>query len=259
LEKLRRHNYVTAMFARSMKNKWPQRAYVGLYCGAGRARLAGTGEILETTAMSVMRLPDGFTHHIFVDEDPRCTDALKQRAAALPGTRQLTILTGDVSASVPAVQAALPSYSNANRLLTFCFVDPFGAELKFSTISSLAQRHQMDFLILLALGVDIRRNLRRYLSADSGTRIGELINLPGWQSELDAAGGKVVPFVLGKFDDAMVRLGYLSSKQAHPVKVSGMGVLLYYLAYYSKHPLGLKFWNSTLAGLDPQEELGLER
>src|SRR4029077_4567853 len=61
LEKIRRHNYYARMFATSMKNKWPQRAYVGLYSGAGRARIEGTGEIIETTALSALRLADPFT------------------------------------------------------------------------------------------------------------------------------------------------------------------------------------------------------
>ena len=60
-----------------------------------------------------------------------------------------------------------------------------------------------------------------------------------------------------KFDAAMMSLGYLSSTQAHPVKVSGGGVLLYYLVYYSRHQLGLDFWKTTLRGVTGQGELDL--
>ena len=79
LEKISLHNEYAALFNRAMKNKWPQRAYIGLYSGGGRARIDPTGEIVETTAMSVFRLSDPFTHHIFVDSDPRWIEALRGR------------------------------------------------------------------------------------------------------------------------------------------------------------------------------------
>lgn len=51
------HDYVL-LFSTAMKNKWPQRAYLGLYSGAGRARVAETDEIVETTVMSAFRVRD---------------------------------------------------------------------------------------------------------------------------------------------------------------------------------------------------------
>jgi hypothetical protein len=46
LEKIRRHDYYAALFSKAMAKKWPRRAYIGLYAGAGRARLKDTGEIV---------------------------------------------------------------------------------------------------------------------------------------------------------------------------------------------------------------------
>jgi hypothetical protein len=54
LEKISIHNRYAGLFNRAMKNKWPQRAYIGLYSGAGRAQVDPTGELVETTAMSVL-------------------------------------------------------------------------------------------------------------------------------------------------------------------------------------------------------------
>jgi three-Cys-motif partner protein len=256
IQKLRRHNYVARMFATGMKDRWTHRAYVGLYCGAGRAKRSDTGEIIETTTMSVLRLPDPFTHYVFVDEDPRCTDALTQRSASLPAAARAKIITGDVNLKTDEIKRALPSYSKKETLLSFCFVDPFDVTLRFETIRSLAT-YQMDFLVLLALGFDLRRNLRRHYEPESDTRIADLIHCPTWRDEYRHSGKKITRFVLDKFDAAMVGLGYLSSNQAHPVKVSGGGVLLYYLVYYSKHQLGLTFWKSTLKGVSGQGELEL--
>ena len=54
LRKIRLHNHYVSVFSTAMKDKWPQRAYLALYSGPGRARVAGTGEVIATSAMSAM-------------------------------------------------------------------------------------------------------------------------------------------------------------------------------------------------------------
>lgn len=83
LQKIRLHNYYVSLFSTSMKSKWPQRAYLGLYSGAGRARVAETGKIVATTALSAVQTRYPFTKYIFVDNDRRCIEALKARIRAL--------------------------------------------------------------------------------------------------------------------------------------------------------------------------------
>ncbi|MEE9132306.1 MAG: hypothetical protein V3U13_01980 [Gemmatimonadota bacterium] len=60
LRKIEVHNYYVSLFSTAMSNQWPQRAYLGLYSGAGRARVAETDEIVETTVMSAFRVRDPF-------------------------------------------------------------------------------------------------------------------------------------------------------------------------------------------------------
>jgi three-Cys-motif partner protein len=257
LEKILRHNYYTRLFSTGMKAKWPQRAYIGLYSGAGRARVEGTGEIVETTAMSVLRLPDPFSKYIFVDNDSRCTSALSARVASLPSALDVSVMQGDVDESASLVMGALPAFGPGNGLLSFCFVDPFAANLRFETIRTLGQL-RMDFLILLMLGWDARVNFQQYYRDTSSTRIGELIDCPDWREQWDRAQDKnVIRFLLGKFDTAMVRIGYRSCgpEHYHPVTAHNKAVLQYVLAFYSKHPLGQRFWEQTLAGSRKQLQL----
>ena len=262
LEKFRAHNHNVHIFSTAMKARWPQRAYLGLYSGSGLARLEDTDEIVETTSTSVFRLPDPFTHYIFVDQDPRCTTALAHRVSRLPGSFSPTILTGDVNSLLPQIRKALPSYSRTNGLLSYCFVDPFAADLKFATIRALGQG-KVDFLILLMLGLDARVNFKNYLEDETNTRIAELIDAPQWREEwkLESSAWRpnIIRFLMRKFDEAMVRIGYQSapSTSALSVKVHNKGVLIYKLVFYSKHPLGAAFWSQTRAGLIPQIELPL--
>src|SRR5690606_17930616 len=177
LDKIERHDYYAKVFSTAMKKRWPQRAYIGLYSGPGRARIETTGEIIETTPLGAVRVPDPFTHYIFVDWDPRCTAALKQRIDATGVEAAITVMTGDVNDMVPEIKAALPRFSREHGLLSFCFVDPFAANLRFQTLRALAE-YRMDFLIVLMFGRDARTNFQKYYEDLDDTRIAELIDCP---------------------------------------------------------------------------------
>ena len=168
LEKIRLHNYYVSLFTMSMRQRWPQRAYLGLYSGAGRARVEETGEIVETTAMSAFRPKYPFTKYIFVDSDPRCIEALFGRIAALPVEHDVTLIERAVGEASPEIIRAMPAFGPGNGLLSFCFIDPFSAALNFEVIRALGSRYKMDFLILLMLGRDVRMNFRRYFEESRG-------------------------------------------------------------------------------------------
>ncbi len=251
IEKIRLHNRYAEMFASAMHRKWPQLAYIGLYSGAGHARRTDTGEVVETSALAVLRQRPRFTDYIYVENDPACIEALNARSAALQGDARVTIIPADVNESAEAVRIAMPSYGAEHGLLSFCFIDPFDVQLKFHTIRRLAS-FRVDFLILLMLGVDARRNFKRYREDESSTRIGDLIDFPEWRTQY-VPGENVVHFLLGKFNEAMARLGYPpASKDAHSIRVSGKGVFQYLLAFYSKSEVGLKFWRESRRGVSGQ-------
>lgn len=253
------HNQYAWYFTTAMAASWPQLAYLGLYSGAGRAQLRKTNEIVETTAMSVLRLPKPFTKYIFVDSDQRCIDALRQRIAVLPSKHDVSFIPGDVNVVVPDIRRAMPTFSRGRGLLSFCFVDPFAANLRFATIHGLSD-YRMDFLVLLMLGRDVRTNLKQYHDDPTSTRIADFINCPDWRQDLAASRDKnIVRFMLTKFDEAMVRLGYLSAEEhlRHQITAAGTGVLQYVLVFYSKNPLGQKFWRETMKSGPPQLPLDL--
>lgn len=262
LEKIRIHNYYLALFTTAMKDRWPQRAYLGLYSGAGRAHVEATGEIIETTALSALRQRFPFTKYIFVDSDPRCVEALRGRIAALPQEHDVTVIQADVADAVPRIIEAIPTYGPGKGLLSFCFVDPFSAALDFDVIRALGQRYRMDFLILLMLGRDVRTNFQIYFDDPEDTRIASLIDDPNWRDEWRRRGLRrrdLIRFILEKFDAAMRRLGYEAARpsEAHPIRVTGKGVFLYSLLLYSKSKLGKHFWEATRKGTDPQTKLDL--
>lgn len=263
LEKIRRHNYYASIFTAAMVHKWTHLAYIGLYAGAGKARVRCTGAVVQTSALAVLRQPVPFTRYIFVDSDPRCIEALERRIAELDWEPDVTLIEAEVNDCVPAVIEGLPHFdpSQRERLLTLCFVDPFRLDLDFDVIRRLA-RYKIDFLVMLPLGFDLRRNLRRYLENEADERVGRMIDAPDWRAEWREKSWpdrKFIRFALEKFDEAMEGLGFRPRewKDTVAVTVKGMGVYLYSLALYTRHPIAEKFWKTTIAGTDPQTDLGL--
>lgn len=263
LEKLKRHNFYAALFSKAMAKKWPHRVYIGLYSGAGRAVLRRTQQIVETSAIAVFRQEVPFTKYIFVDADQRCIGALEQRIAALPGKFDIALIQEHVNDAVPAILNAMPRFDPraGEGMLALCFVDPFRIDLDFEVIRNLS-RFKVDFIVMLPLGFDLRRNLRRYLHDEQNERVAALISAPDWRSEWRSkklSERHFVRYVLGKFDEAMMGLGYRQRelKDTVSVKVTGMEVYLYSLALYTRHELGEQFWRTAVAQTDRQLGLGL--
>ncbi len=255
LKKIRAHNRFARMFATSMRTKW-ELAYIGLYAGAGHARLHGTDTIVQTSALSVLRQPHPFKYYVFVENDADCLGALSQRWRAVAPTANVRIIAKNVNQSIPDVRAKLPS---SRSLLSFCFVDPFNTGVRFETIRALTDL-RIDFLILLMLGNDARRNFANYFSDPASNRIAEFIDRPNWREEF-RDDGQPVRYVLNAFDEAMQEAGYPSARQnLHRICAEGTSVLQYMLAFYSKNPAGTTLWREcmkSLARLDTQGSLDL--
>jgi three-Cys-motif partner protein len=254
LSKIHLHNRYARIVATAMRAKWDRRAYVGLYSGAGHAQIYGTSEIYETSALAVFRQPDPFTDYVFVDRNPTCASALEARIARVAPSANYSVISEDVNRSTTEILARLPMHSRTQKVLTFCFADPFDLKLQFETVRRLADR-RMDFLILLALGFDARRNIVRYYRDRDDRTIGDLLADPHWRDEYKASGEKrIVHFMLRKFDEQMRSLGYLTAAgDEHPIKTGG--VLLYHLVFYSRSELAKKFWRDTCLGITKQPSL----
>lgn len=219
LEKISLHNRFARIFGTAMKRKWPQRAYVGLYSGAGRAKVKGTDRIVETSALGVLRQPDPFTNYVYADSNSECTSALEARIRNTGLSLHTSVICGDVNSSAARVKDALPPYSRDHGLLSFCFIDPFDLQIRFDTIRQLSPL-RMDIMVLLMLGVDGRRNFLRYFQDETSTRIADLIDCPDWRYEYRINRERnPVRFILRKFDEAMTGVGYNSAmNDVHTIK-----------------------------------------
>jgi three-Cys-motif partner protein len=256
LEKYRRVWYYDQIFSTGMKAKWDQRVYIDLFSGPGFARIRGSGRIVAGSPILSLRVRDRFTKYIFCEEREDFLDTLIRRVEREAPGADVEYVLGDVNQVVHEVVARIPAYGQGNTQLSFCFADPFSVDLSFETIRALGGTRNMDFLILLALGMDANRNLGVYLE-ESHERIERFLGDPDWRErwrEAEGAGLTFTYFLALRYLEAMRTLGYMDTTpdQMYPVRSDTKNLGLYYLAFFSKARLGGTFWREVLHYSDEQ-------
>ena len=244
--------HYAAMFAGAMAKKQWSVSYLDLYAGPGRCQIGDRRRLALTSPTRILGLRTHFDRYIFCDQDTMAADALRRRAARDYPERLVTVLDGDANQLAAQVVEQIPGRDS----LGFCFLDPYKmANLRFDTIRTLAAR-RMDFLVLIPSGMDIHRNERTY-SMPGNTAIQDFCGAADWRERWEPArarGELFGTFVVTEFGRAMVNLGYLDPglARSHIVRMDEKNVLLYHLVLYSKHPLGVKFWEQARKYATPQ-------
>jgi len=247
-EKYNLVSYYASLFATSMMGKWDCRVYIDLFSGSGRGRIKHTSEIVLTSPLRAIEIPDQFDKYLFCDKDSECIKILKNRIDRDFPNVNAYYICGDSNNRVTEIFNLIPKPSHSFTVLTFCFVDPFAlSNLKFKTIKALSRLY-IDFLILIPSYMDAHRNLSRYLNPSS-TNVENFIGLPGWRTLWHSVrpGTKFGGFIADQFGNQMKSLGYTYSGLQDTVLVRDprKNIPLYRLAFFCRNPLGVKFWNQS--------------
>jgi three-Cys-motif partner protein len=242
------------IFTSAMKGKW-NLIYMDLFCGPGFSMNRDTGQLMKNSALIAMSTPKSFDHFILNDYDQTAVDAMKARVQRLHPEASVQYSCKDANSCVEELLASRPRFSNGKKTLTFCFLDPFSLNLDFETIKVLA-REKVDILVLHALQMDARRNRDLYWQPDH-ERVAKFTGNPDWREKFVAGQYPMhnfCKFLADEFDVNMKALGYLTDTEKVPIAL-GTGQILYYLAFYSKHPLGTEFFGKVQKGGNDQLEL----
>lgn len=237
------------LFSTGMKNKWDQRVYIDLYAGAGYNRIQGTNKFLKGSPLIALTVTDPFDKYIFCDEGKERLDALKARAQRIAPQANVAYIVGNCDTEIERIYQEMPKASPTKRVLTLCLVDPFDFGLKFETLRTLSTVF-IDFLVLLAIGMDANRNYEHYVDGDS-TKIDEALGNTEWRKRWKAVGRRrsdFRPFLAGEFAKSMESLGYLKTplNRMKQVRSLDKNLPLYYLALFSRKEIAFKFWDDVL-------------
>lgn len=249
-EKYRRFAMYAELFTGSMRAKWQRLVYIDLFAGAGYARIEGSGRIVPAAAMLAARLKVPFDHYVFCDSDAAKLDDLKRRVDRdHPGT-DARFIPGDVNAHLGVLLGSLPTPSATNKVLSFCFVDPYRcSSFRFETIRGLSKIF-VDFFVLIPSYMDANRNLGRYEQSGNKT-IADFLGDADWREEWKADRHRYKnfgDFVADKFGRQMKALGYIYDGLAantHLVRNTQKNSPIYRLAMFGRHPLVKTFWKQV--------------
>lgn len=255
-EKYRHIAYYVELFAKSMHKKWGSRIYIDLFAGSGRSKIKGTSKIVAGSPMLAIQVEHQFDKYIFCDIDEGNISALQKRAEAQSPSLNADYYCGDVNLRVADIVSAIPTATKDHTVLTFCLVDPFKAkDLHFGTLRRISARY-VDFLVLIPSYMEINRFPEKYCRP-SDQRLDRFLGTTTWRQEWVALGrsGHFGAFIAGCFDSQMVGLGFCSNKDKFVLIKGADGNNLYHLAFYSKSPLGVKFWDKVRLGVSGQADL----
>lgn len=235
------------LFSTGMKKKWPHRIYLDLFSGPGYARVRDTNRVVLGSPMIALSLPDRFDSYVFADENPESLDALRTRVSRLGYDVSATYIPGDANEKVGRVLEVISK--TPSKSLSFCFLDPYKLNIHFETVQRIAEGRAVDFLILLALYIDANRNVSFYV-ADGNRTIDLFLGDANWRERWKAAeheGDTIVEFLANEYSKRMSQIGYLPMSIERMVKIRthDRRLPLYYLAFFSKHETGLKFWDEV--------------
>lgn len=245
------------VFTRSMKNKWENLIYIDLFAGSGLSKIKATNQIVYASPLIALSLPTKFTKYIFCEKDEKLFNALSKRVGVYEEL-DIELFHGDSNDLIDKIISRVPKFNKQNRGLSFGFVDPFSLNLNFNVIKKLSNTIRIDFLILLALHMDANRNFKSYFEEEN-SKIEIFLDDPDWREDL--RGNPIsnyegfVRYLAKKYRINMESLQYQPTETFQQIRSDKKNLPLYYLAYFSRHSLGNKFWKEIQKYSSPQQNL----
>ena len=242
------YNYAEK-FATRMGKKWDNIVYIDFFASAGRAKIGNTNNIVETSPLLALGIPNKFDRYIFCELENRYLQALEARVSSKYPDVDVRFVVGDVNKKTDEILRNLPNYSTTNNVLSFCFVDPFNLKsIQFNTLKVLS-KYRMDFLVLIPTGMGPTRS-RHDLLRQNNNSVELYLNDANWrnkwhlQKNIDPSFGL---FIAGQFSEKMRKLGYIYGgiHESQLIRYIPKNINLYRLGFFSKHPLGEKFWKEA--------------
>lgn len=261
-DKHRKVAYYASVFATAMK-KVDCLVFLDLFAGAGKAKIKDTEKIIVGSPLLALGLENPFSRYLFCELVSTNAEALRARIGKHYPHIEAKVLNVDVNKEIDKVFQSIPRFDSAFKGLTFCFVDPFKAEnLKFKTLERLAERLYIDFMVLIPSFMDFKRNAHNYTRKENKT-LDDFLGTDSWrerwEEESKRLGGFGV-FIANKFGEQMRKLRYKYSgpEMFETIRINEeKGLFLYHLGFFSRHDLGVKFWEATRENTRNQMRLAL--
>jgi three-Cys-motif partner protein len=181
-----------AGYTQALKNQPFRRYYIDAFAGTGdRTTIVKPqrfkpffeptelDEVIKGSARVALEIDPPFHGYVFIEKRQRRSSSLQQLKAEFPA-RQIEVLTEDAN---DAVQRICRDWSwRSNRAVLF--LDPYGMQVSWETLSVVARTKAIDTWILYPVGMGLNRLLTRsgQISAEWQQTIDRSLGCSNWRT-----------------------------------------------------------------------------
>jgi three-Cys-motif partner protein len=196
-EKLARvQKYLTA-YTTALKNTPFTLIYIDAFAGTGYREIKAPGqkpglmfpdqagsdaEVFHAgSARIALETEPRFAEYYFIEQDPeKCRELEKLKQEFPNKTGGIHILNADANTAIESICALTLKRRNMRGVL---FLDPFGMNVSWRTIESIARTKALDMWYLFPLGVGVNRLLKRDGIIPEGwqKRLDDIFGEPNWR------------------------------------------------------------------------------
>lgn len=143
--------YLSAYQDVMLKNDWVETVYIDAFCGSGTYKLRGARDFTEGSALQAIDLTRPFTHYHFIEKSKKSLANLSKQIELRDFSRSVTYHVGDVNNLLPPVVSSIKSKQRA-----VIFADPYGMQLNWQTVATIAKVPRCDFWLLVPTSALLR-------------------------------------------------------------------------------------------------------
>ncbi len=242
--------------ASAMKNKFSYINYIEICSGPGRCVDYETYDLFDGSPLAVMNCNNAkhISKYLFIDYDKKTIDILSKRVAVsktIPNDlkNKAEFMLGDYNKPINLVKNIKEKIGIFNRTLSIVFIDPTNFEVPFDLYREIMKLSNVDFIINFPIGMDLNRNICNAISNLSyGAALSKYKKGVPYPEKLDsdeyislANKNGYVELVELITNDIVLDFNQFGYKYSTFYNIRNY----YKLFFFSKNPLGLKFWNEA--------------
>ena len=145
----------------AISRKFADRMYIDLFAGPGRCVLSDGSAEFDGTPLAALQTKVPFSAYHFVESGIEEFKALKTRAKSSSRFPSISWYPEDANSAAAKIRNSL-----SPDALALALIDPTGLHFHFSSLQTLVNDRRVDLIYLFPDGMDVRRNLERYLKTD---------------------------------------------------------------------------------------------
>ena len=243
LDYLRRY---VDVFTTSMRKKWSL-YYLDLFAGPGKCQVRETGRVLLGSPLIALTSRYPFTAYYFVDLKQENLDTLRRRCQSSGLYERVQFVCHDANDAAVGIVNDMHGRLSA---LGLAFLDPEGLELRWETVTTLAQL-RLDLIIHFSQ-MGLARFMPVAAQQERETALDLFFGDREWRSIFERSQRREEFYLLGElveyYQSKLQRLGYQDTNVSFdPVMKNRNDAPLYRLLFASKNKLGADFWAKVTA------------